>query len=210
MHSSPIEAYESFDCYDKKVEEMTAEEASSCHMIYTNYTFSTVSDVLKWSADTINFMFCVKEEKDISRAIEILIENNATTRSFLEISVSSFLDSVIFNNFQGWESVYYVINLRNSNDLSRLLNASSNALKRIVLLEYNDWETWPNLSENIQLGKEKGIKTFAATKDNSALATVQNHLNIYSLGFDVVYTYNLDNAITARIQVNTANGITPP
>jgi hypothetical protein len=33
---------------------------------------------------------------------------------------------------------------------------------------------------------------------------------IYNLGFDVVYTYNLDNAILARKDVNTANGVSPP
>jgi hypothetical protein len=42
------------------------------------------------------------------------------------------------------------------------------------------------------------------------LAQLTASKDIYHAGFDVVYTYNLDNAITARIQVNTANGISPP
>ncbi len=31
MHSSPIEIYESLDCFKKRVEEMTAEENSKCN-----------------------------------------------------------------------------------------------------------------------------------------------------------------------------------
>jgi hypothetical protein len=55
-----------------------------------------------------------------------------------------------------------------------------------------------------------GIRTFAATRDSAVGATVDNHRAIYDAGFDVVYTYNIDNAVIARIDVNTANGITPP
>ena len=41
MHSSPVLLYESFNCYGKKVEEMTAEECTQCKMAYTDYTFIT-------------------------------------------------------------------------------------------------------------------------------------------------------------------------
>jgi hypothetical protein len=189
---------------------MTAAECSACHMIYTNYTFSPVPEVLSWAEDTINFMFCVKETHDIARAITTLIENNATHRAFLEISVSEMLDVVVAENLEGWESVYYVINMHTPEELNRILSSSSDILKRTFLFEFNEWEKWPDLSENIALAKEAGIRTFAATKDNGLTATVQNHLDIYHAGFDVVYTYNLDNAIVARIEVNTANGISPP
>jgi hypothetical protein len=54
-----------------------------------------------------------------------------------------------------------------------------------------------------------GIRTFAATRDSAVGATVDNHMAIYDAGFDVVYTYNIDNAVIARVDVNTANGISP-
>ena len=41
MHSSPVLFYESFNCYGKKVEEMTAEECTQCQMAYTDYNFTT-------------------------------------------------------------------------------------------------------------------------------------------------------------------------
>lgn len=48
------------------------------------------------------------------------------------------------------------------------------------------------------------------SRDNALTATVKNQLNIFQAGFDVVYTYNLLNAVTARKITNTKNGISPP
>jgi hypothetical protein len=80
MHSSPVEIWESLDCFNQSVEEHSAEENSECHMEVTNITFSTVPEVLAWADGVINFMFCVKETEDIPRAITTLVENNATNR----------------------------------------------------------------------------------------------------------------------------------
>ncbi len=94
----------------------------------------------------------------------------------------------------------------------RMLAAPANVLKRTFLFEFNDWTSWPSdeLPNNIATAKSYGVRTFAATHANSETATVENHMAIYNAGFDVVYTYNVDNAIIARIDVNTANGISPP
>ena len=118
MHSSPIEIYESFDCFGKKVEEQTAEQNAACHMIYTEYTFQPVPDILKWADNTINFMFCVKETADIPRAISTLVENNATHRAFLEISGGEIND-IAAANTAGWEEVYYIIEVHNFDEYSR-------------------------------------------------------------------------------------------
>lgn len=48
------------------------------------------------------------------------------------------------------------------------------------------------------------------TRDDPLTATVENHLEIFEAGFDVVYTYNLANAVIARQQINTENGVSPP
>lgn len=137
MHSSPVKFYESFNCYGKKVEEMTAEECTQCKMAYTNYTFTTgmcdllpftyilitdsedtvVPDMLAWAKDMVNVMYCVKESGDIPRAITTIIENGAQDRAFLEISVSEMLD--IATASDGWDEVYYVIELKHHDDVSR-------------------------------------------------------------------------------------------
>jgi hypothetical protein len=87
-------------------------------MIIPDYTFVSVPTVLSWADSTVNFMFCVKETADIPRAITTLIENNATSRAFLEISVSEMLD-LVSNNVYGWDKVYYVINFHTVDDLNR-------------------------------------------------------------------------------------------
>lgn len=118
MHSSPVEIYESFDCFNWKVEEHTSAENAQCHMLNTTYTFQPVPDILKWADDRINFMFCVKETTDIPRAITTLIENEATHRAFLEISVTDIINTAAANTV-GWADVYYIIEVHNVDDFNR-------------------------------------------------------------------------------------------
>lgn len=54
MHSSPIEVYESINCYGKHVENMTAAECEQCQMAITNYTFISVPTLLDWAQDKVN------------------------------------------------------------------------------------------------------------------------------------------------------------
>lgn len=55
-----------------------------------------------------------------------------------------------------------------------------------------------------------GFRITAATNDSPIAATVKNNLDLYRGGVDVVYTYNLTNSVTARVEVNTARNLTPP
>lgn len=114
---SPVEWYESFDCWGRLVEEMTAEECTRCHMEITNYTFITVPQLLEWADGRVNVMLCVKESSDIPRAINTLIENNATHRAFLEVHVAELLQ-VEADAVAGWDEVYYVAELRSAEDLN--------------------------------------------------------------------------------------------
>lgn len=94
---------------------MTAEECTKCQMEITEYTFTTVPDLLNWADEKINVMFCVKEVFDIPRAISSLVENNATHRSFLEVSISN-IQLQESNNTPDWDQVYYVVNMKSKND----------------------------------------------------------------------------------------------
>jgi len=209
MHSSPIEFYESVNCFNKKVEEMTAEECMQCQMEITQYHFISAPDLLAWADGKVNTMFCVKETADIPRAVSTLIENNATHRAFLEISVGEVLD-LESKNVEGWDKVFYVINFGSATELNTLLAASAAVQSRSFLLEFNNWESWDGVEEQIALAKSKGFRTFGATRANFVGATVEDHLRIYKAGMDVAYTYNVTNAVEARIEVNRKNRITPP
>ena len=78
------------------------------------------------------------------------------------------------------------------------------------MLEFNNWEKWDNVADDVAAAKAKGFRTFGATRSKAVTATVEDHLRIYAAGMDVTYTYNLGNAVTARTTVNTKNHITPP
>jgi hypothetical protein len=92
-----------------------------------------------------------------------------------------------------------------------MLSAPSDVLARTFMFEFNDWESYDgDLASDIALVESRGIRSFAPTRDSPVTATVQNHLDLYAAGFDVAYTYNLANAVEARIQVNEENGVAPP
>ena len=213
IHSSPILIYESPNCYNVKVEETTASDLKKCKMEVTDYTFTSVPNLLSWADQKINVMLCVKESRDVSRAISTLIENNATSRAFLELSIGEMFN-IEAQNIPGWDQIYYVVELSNSGDVSSALAASPQLLSRMFLFEINAYyEDWPgpnDLSVDIQAIHSAGIKTFTASKSNPVTSTVNNHLDMFNIGIDVAYTYNLGNAVDARIKFNSQNNITPP
>lgn len=209
MHSSPVEIYESLNCRGKKVEEMTAAECMQCEMINPKYNFMSVPDLLTWSADKVNVMFCVKESHDLPRAISTLIENNATHRAFLEVHVDTFLQTVA-NNVPNWDEVYYVIEVASTADIDAMLASTDAVLKRAFLFEFKDYKEWPNVETDMNRVKDRGARTMTMSNQNPITSTVKNHVDLFHAGFDVAYTYNTDTAIKARVQVNTENGISPP
>ncbi|RYH02940.1 hypothetical protein EON65_47500 [archaeon] len=77
-------------------------------------------------------------------------------------------------------------------------------------MEFNSYDSWSNIADDIKDAQSRGFRTFAASNDNPVTATVQNHLDLYADGIDVTYTYNLANAVVARMQVNGERGISPP
>lgn len=91
-----------------------------------------------------------------------------------------------------------------------MLAASAAVQSRSFLLEFNDWESWDGVEEQIAIAKSKGFRTFGATRANAIGATVEDHLRIYKAGMDVAYTYNVTNAVEARIDVNVKNRVVPP
>ena len=151
MHSSPILAYESPHCYGKKVEEMTTAECETCKMEITNYTFISAKTLLDYANGKVNTMFCVKERTDIPRAIESLVEYNATHRAFLEVGLADYVATVSADTAAPhWEKVYFVIEIYGSSDVQTLLALSQSAQKRAFLVEFNKWddtENWPSVEQ---------------------------------------------------------------
>lgn len=97
---------------------MTAEECGQCQMEITNYTFISAPDLLKWADNTINVMFCVKEDADFPRAISTLLENDASDRAYLEIGVGALLN-LESSQVNGWDKVYFTVQVGSHDDIER-------------------------------------------------------------------------------------------
>ena len=222
MHSSPILAYESPQCYNKKVEDMSTAQCEACPMELSDYTFISAETLLSWAQGKINCMFCVKDTKDIPRAVDSLLQYNATHRAFLEVGVDDYKNSVGQGTggpqaaAANWEQVWWVVEVSCHADVAALLALPSEARERAFLVEFNNWEDtddadhWQSVEEqqsDIASCNAAGLRTFAPTNSNAAQATVQNHLDIYSRGFDAVYSYNLQHANDARTQVALQRGL---
>lgn len=210
MHSSPVLFYESPNCYKKKVEEMTTAECEKCKMEITQYTFISVPEMLAWSSGKVNVMFCVKEERDIPRAISSLVEYNASNRAFLELDVHLIAQAAEAKR-PLWDQVYYIAEIASPADVQFLAAQPASVSSRCILVEFHNWQTWGStLASDIALVHKMGLRAVGVTTDNSLQATKQQHLEIFHAGFDVVYTYNLDNAVAARVEVNTERGLANP
>ena len=87
----------------------------------------------------------------------------------------------------------------------------ANVLKRTILFEFNNFEDWveSELTNAINTAHAAGVRTVGTSRPSPITATVRNQLNVFETGFDVIYTYNLDNAVTARKIENTKKGISP-
>jgi hypothetical protein len=93
-----------------------------------------------------------------------------------------------------------------------MMTAPAEVLQRTFLFEFGDWASWDpaTLSSCLAAAKAAGVRTVGVSRDSGVGATVRNHLQIYQAGFDVVYTYNVENAVTARRITNIQRGVVPP
>lgn len=211
MHSSPVEFYESLDCVGKLVENMTVAQCTSCKMALTNYTFLSLPELLSWSRGNVIVMLCVKRNEDIARAISSVVELSATDRVFLEIGVDALIEYVWKAKPPGWESVYYVAEGGSAADITTVLSQSFAPLLPMAFMfefdpSYPQWGI--NLTQSIAQLHGHGLRTLTATTE--FLPSVDSHVALFNEGFDVVYTYDTQNAVAARVLVNQARGVLPP
>ncbi len=206
-HSSPILSYESTDCGGKKVEEMTADEVTQCHIFpSTTETFQRLDTVLEWARGKVVLMLTVKESVDFPRAIQTVIEHNALDYVFLETGLGDLQNAV--TKSPDWQKSWYNASVSSEADLDTVIQTVKSP--RVAFLEINvDYQEADN-AKMADLLKNKihpaGMRGFVSTIH---LPNVADHQAMWDEGFDVVMTYNLDNALVARKAVNAARGVEP-
>ncbi|MFO0727540.1 MAG: glycerophosphodiester phosphodiesterase family protein [Myxococcota bacterium] len=203
-HSSPIEAFESLDCINRRIEQMTAAEVTGCHRLPSRTeTFQRLDDVLNYLRGKMVAQLTVKLSTDYARTIEVIHTLGAEDFTFLEISTSELQNQI--PTIPGSDTIWYLINVTtNYSEVDTLIDTIHNP--RAFMIELDLGAPVMNLiSSRIH---PAGLKAF--TYDSSATAGVQELLDLYNQGFDVVSTQRGSNGVQARRQANMAGGQTPP
>ena len=207
-HSSPIETWESTECAGQKIEEMTAAQVTACHLFPSEVeTFQRLDDVLEWARGKVVIMLTVKEPVDFARAIAVVKEHKAEDYVFLETSIADLQNAVTPS--AGWDTTWYNVQTDNVADVQQVVTAAWKP--RVAFVEVNvKYQEAHSDAEMTDLLNAKihpaGLRGFVSTIH---LPTVADHVAMFDAGFDVIMTYNLDNALVARKQVNAARGVTP-
>ena len=207
-HSSPIEYYESLDCGGKKIEEMTADQVCKCHLgaSFTE-TFQRMDDVLDWAQGKLIMEWDVKLTADLPAAIQTILAKNATDRATILVGTGEIETAI--PAIGGWEGLQYIADIGGTADLAPMIAIKST--HHIFLLEIDRSYADATEAQVADLIKNTvipaGLKAFGAS-DNK-LPTLQNHLDVYHQGFDVVLSYNVPNGVKAAQQINVERGYTP-
>jgi Glycerophosphoryl diester phosphodiesterase family len=202
-HSSPITFYESLDCYNRKIEEMTAAEVTSCHRFpSTTETFQRLDDVLKYLEGKMVVELTVKLSSDYARTISEVHAQSAEDFAFLEISPSELQN--LIPTIAGADSIYYLINVASNVSEVDTLIALNNP--HAFMYEFDPTVDVSTLTPTKL--HPAGVRSFTYT--DAAAPSVGELQALYQGGFDAVSSNAAANGVTARIAVNQANGVSPP
>jgi glycerophosphoryl diester phosphodiesterase len=202
-HSSPFAVYESVDCYNKKIEEMTAAQATSCHRVTPpSETYQRLDDVLNAVRGKLVVQICVKLQSDTAGIAAAVLAAGAEDFAFLEISTSDL--QTLVPPIPNGNKLWYLINV--STDLpavDTLLDTIKNP--RAFMYEFE-----PNMAVDTLVTTRlhpAGIRSFTYDKNASTTPAIKA---LFDAKFDVVSTNANVASVAARVQVNTAQSITPP
>ena len=206
-HSSPILLYESPECVGKVIENMTSTQVTQCHLTVTGQTYITVPHLLQWALGKTIVMLCVKEPRDIARAITTIIENNATDRTFLELRLGN-LQSVV--NLPEYDQVYYLAECNSADDIQLVLALPPSLRARVFAVEFEPVTCCgDSVAATRKLLHPAGIKALGVSgKFQPSESSQQLLFTQYAM--DIDYTYGLANAVKARTAVNQQRGVVPP
>ena len=204
-HSSPIEIYESIDCFNKKIEDMTAAQVVKCHRFpSTTETFQRLDDVLNYLRGKMVTQLCVKLSTDYARVVAELQAQKAEDFAFIEIDSTSDLQNIV-PTIPGASSVWYMVNVEsNVAEVDTIVGTIKNP--RVFMVEFDPTVAVAAITST----KLHPANVRSFTYDSSLTASVKQLKALFDGGYDVVSAQTAANAVQARVQVNQARGISPP
>lgn len=202
-HSSPIQIYESVDCANQKIEEMTAAQVMACHRFPSSTeTFQRLDDVLTYLHGKMTVQLCVKLTSDFQRTIDEVHAQHAEDFAYLEINAGDVPGVV--GPLTGSTSVWWLVNV--ASDLTQIDPLLAMNQPKLFMIE---------IDPGVDIGTLPATTLHPAGKrafiyDSAASPTVAQLKGHYDAGFDVVSSQSGPNGVEARTEANTAHGVTPP
>jgi glycerophosphoryl diester phosphodiesterase len=203
-HSSPFEAWESIDCYNKKIEDMTAADVTKCHFATsTGQTYQRLDTMLDYLRGKMIVQLTVKKSSDFARAISEVVAHNAQDFAFFEVGTSDLQN--LIPTIAKSDQVSYVVNVgANLGEIDLLLGTIKNP--RAFMFEM---DASPQATAAIATKVHPaGIRSFIYEK--SSTATVADFTKLFNDGFDVVSANATANNLKARVAINTNRNVSPP
>ena len=202
-HSSPIELFESVDCYNKKIEDMTAAQVTGCHRApSTTETFQRLDDVLGYLRGKMVAQLCVKRAADFAATITALHALQAEDFAFIEIDTADFL--AMAPTLPGTAGIHFMVNV--ASNLTAIDGVLAVASPKAFMIEIEPGVAIGDL-DTTKL-HPAGVRAFLY--DDAASPTVAQLEAHYEAGFDVVSSQSGPKGVEARQAINQARGVTPP
>jgi glycerophosphoryl diester phosphodiesterase len=203
-HSSPIKLYESIDCANRKIEEMTAAQVTKCRRVPSaTETFSRLDEVLDSLRGKLTVELTVKRADDYARTVQEVLARRAEDFAYLEISTRDLRERI--PKIPGADRIYYLINVEDRlAEIDEIIDTIKNP--RAFMVEID-----PGVAVGSLITTRlhpAGLRAFVY--DANGLISAAQVKAYYSQGFDVVSTNQAKNTVTARKQIHTARGVTPP
>src|SRR5258706_4324977 len=131
-HSSPIQIYESLDCANQRIEDMTAAQVTACHRFpSSSETFQRLDDVLGYLRGKMVVQLCVKRVEDFARTISEVHALAAEDFAFLEINAGDVAG--VMPALPGSDSVFYLVNV--ASDLGAIDGVLALHQHRLFMIE---------------------------------------------------------------------------
>jgi Glycerophosphoryl diester phosphodiesterase family len=206
-HSSPIQIYESLNCYNEYIEDMTADEIVQCDRVPTTQTFQRLDDVLSYIQGKMVVQLTVKRTQDYATVIGNVSDAGANDYAFFEVLLSDLQNEL--PTIPGWNDFYYMVDLSEVPEDAGIPDIST------VLAFHNPWIFMVEFGPPTMLGSvvtstlhPAGVRSFIY--DDGTIVTEQTQVGYFDGGYDVVSTNSGANGVAARIVINTMRGISPP
>lgn len=200
-HSSPIELFESLDCANKKIEDMTAAQVTQCHRLpSTTEKFQRLDDVLDDLRGKMLVQLCVKRSEDFARTIAEIHAKDAAEFAFVEIDAGE----VGLIPGLAAPDIYFLVNV--ADDLSAIAPILALHDPRLFMIEID-----PDVAIGDLVATQlhpAGVRAF--TYDSAASPSASQLEAHYAAGYDVVSSQSGPRGVEARKAANTARGVTPP